>query len=261
MPSVLLFWIQERLRDLIAWPYRLLRDFSVRGARLLRSLCLGLDGARSFWPEAVAAQRKQSLHPWLRQKEGRFLFGVHRVLNELFDLVGGPEIGEFFFHLVTHTVPLTEAEIARATAVFGENGMHYGDIRLAQGGLLDLIFKYNGNLAFATWHTINLPKTGPHTRESDTLLMHELAHIYQYEHVGSRYLGEAIYMLITTRRNCYDYGSVPGLQTAVASGKQYADYNREQQAMIVQDFYTRSIQGKDTAAYLPLLYQLRAGKL
>lgn len=259
--SSLFFWLGERLRDAAMWPINLVRDFPARGGRVARTLLIGVGGVAAFGPHLLAARRAGEIRPFLRQTVGRISFWLHRMGNELFDLAGGPELGEFFLHLITNTTPLTGTEIGQAAAVLGPTGMRYGDVRVAQGGLLDLIFKLNGNLAFATWHTISLPKSGRHTRDNWPLVMHELTHVYQYEHIGSRYLGEAIYMLVKTKRDCYDYGDVDGLKTAVVAGKRYLDYNREQQAMIVQDFCFLTARGADVQAYAPFIAQLRAGKL
>ena len=176
----------------------------------------------------------------------------------------GPEIGEFFLRMIAHSTPLTGAEIGKVAEVFGENGLRFGDVRVTQGGFLEnIIFRFNGNLAFATWHTIHLPMTGHHTRESWPLVMHELTHVYQYETVGTRYLGEAIYMLIKTKRDCYNYGERAGLQKAIDNNFPYRNYNREQQAMIVQDFVAYCEAGREgeTAVYQPFLSQLRAKQL
>lgn len=257
-------WISERLRDAAMWPINLVRDFPARLGRVLVTLWLGIVSVLQFFPEAARVMQDQNegLGRWLGYKTGRVVFWMHRLINELFDLVGGPELGEFFFHLITNTTPLTGAEIAKVNAVLSPNGLRYDNVRVAEGGLLEhVIFRLNGNLAFATWHTINLPRTGRHRRDNFPLVMHELTHVYQYEQVGTRYLGEAIYMLIKTKRDCYNYGFIEGLVTAVSQGKSYADYNREQQAMIVQDYCTLMEKGHDTAAYEPFLSQLRSGKL
>jgi hypothetical protein len=92
-------------------------------------------------------------------------------------------------------------------------------------------------------------------------VVHELTHVYQYERVGSRYLGEAIYMLIKTRRDCYNYGGTQGLIAACAVGRQYRHYNREQQAMITQDYYNRSVKGLALDSYEPFIAQVRSGVL
>jgi hypothetical protein len=90
-------------------------------------------------------------------------------------------------------------------------------------------------------------------------VVHELIHVYQYEQVGTRYLGEAIYMLVKTKRDCYDYGGRNGLVMACSSGIHYCDYNREQQAMIVQDYCAIKQTDADLSAYQPFIEELQQG--
>ncbi|MCA9948264.1 MAG: hypothetical protein KDE48_01335 [Anaerolineales bacterium] len=258
-------WLAERLRDFLMWPINLIRDFPVRSGRLLVTLWRGLRAIVFFTPELVNAQRKQNLHSWSRYKAGRFFDWWHQLLTQLFDLLGGPELGEFLMHLVTNTTPLTPKEIHMIAAVLGENAMRFGDIRVVEGGLFDLVFKLNGNLAFATWHSINLPRKkthqGSHTRANLPIVVHELTHVYQYEKVGTRYLGEAVYMLIKTKRDCYNYGGIAGLKNACAAGICYRDFNREQQAKITQDYFYYCQHNIDVAAFEPFIAQVRAGEL
>ncbi|HEX6387558.1 MAG TPA: hypothetical protein VF177_23060 [Anaerolineae bacterium] len=254
-------WLKERLRDAAMWPVNLIRDFPVRFGRLSRTLGRGVAGIVRFLPGAVRAWRRGEMALWLWQSAGGVTGWLHQFLAQSFDLLGGPEVAQFFMHLPTKTTPLSSDEIAVISSILGTRGLRYGDVRVAEGGLFDLVFKYNGNLAFATWHTINMPRTGGHTRATLAIVVHELTHVYQYERVGSRYLGEAIYMLIKTKRNCYDYGSADGLRAATAAGKVFGDYNREQQAMIVQDYFTLREKGGDVAAYKPFVAHLRAGRL
>jgi hypothetical protein len=243
------------------WPINLVRDFRLRFGRLRQTLWRGRASVVPFLPEAKYVAGHNDLFPGLRQKGGKSVYWLHQLLAELFDLIGGPEIAQFLMHLTTNTTPLTADEIAVMSSILGPAGLRYREIRVAEGGLFDLIFKYNGNLAFATWHTINLPRSGRHTRANLAVVVHELTHVYQYEQVGSRYLGEAIYMLITTRRECYTYGSLAELQAAVAAGKRYSHYNREQQAQIVQDYYSLKQGKRDVSAYEPLIAQLRVGEV
>ena len=66
-------------------------------------------------------------------------------------------------------------------------------------------------------------------------------------------------MLLKTKRDCYDYGGAAGLVAACQAGLGYADFNREQQAKITQDYFTLRQKGADTAAYEPLIAQARQG--
>lgn len=254
-------WLAERLRDASMWPINLVRDLPLRLGRWLCTLWRGARGIVYLLPEWTTARREGRVAVWRRWKLGRLADGLHQLAAQTFDLVGGPEVAQFFMHLITQTTPLTGPEIAKIASVLGPDALRFGDVRVAEGGLFDLIFKYNGNLAFATWHTINLPRTGRHTRTNLPIVVHELTHVYQYERVGSRYLGEAIYVLIKTKRDCYNYGGVEGLQSACADGRRFSDFNREQQAKITQDYFDLHEKGSDVTAYEPFLAQARAGKI
>lgn len=254
-------WLAERLRDASMWPINLVRDLPLRLGRWLGTLWRGARGAAYLLPEWTQARREGRAAAWRRWKLGRLADGWHQLAAQTFDLAGGPEVAQFFMHLITQTTPLTGPEIAKIAGVLGPDALRFGDVRVAEGGLFDLIFKYNGNLAFATWHTINLPRTGRHTRANLPIVVHELTHVYQYERVGSRYLGEAIYVLIKTKRDCYNYGGVEGLHSACAAGRSFADFNREQQAKITQDYFDLHEKGSDVTAYEPFLAQARAGKI
>ena len=254
-------WVVERIRDVALWPVNLLRDGGVRSGRLRRTVWQGAVGLVRLLPDGWQAAREGDFSGWLQRRPGRFLFGLHCLLAQLFDVVGGPEIAQFLMHLITHTTPLTAEEQAMMREVLGDGAMRYGEVRVAEGGLLDWVFAHNGNLAFTTWRTVNFPRNGRHTRANRAILVHELTHVYQYEQVGSRYLGEAIYMLIKTKRDCYNYDGVEGLRQACAVGTRYRDYNREQQAQIVQDYFWRGENGQDVTAYEPFMADVRAGEM
>jgi len=259
--TAVFLWLGERLRDLFMWPVNLVRDFPIRAGRLLMTLVRAIDALLFVVPELMDAICHRETARWLRSKTGRFFDWLQQLLTQLFDLLGGPEISEFLMHLTTKTTPLTGDEIAVISGILGPEALRYGDVRVVEGGLFDLIFKLNGHLAFATWHTVCLPRTGRHTRRDLPIVVHELTHVYQYERVGSRYLSEAIYTLIKTKRDCYNYGGSHGLVGACAVGQRYCHYNREQQAMITQDYYTLRVRGSDVASYEPFIDQLRSGEL
>lgn len=259
--NALLYWFAERLRDLAMWPVNLVRDFPLRRGRLAAVLWRGLKGIVFFVPELIAATQRNQKRSWLVQKGGRLANWLHQLLAAIFDLLGGPEVGEFLMHLLARTTPLTADEINMMAEVLGPTALRFGDVRVVEGGLFDWIFRLNGNLAFATWHSLNLPRDGRHTRANQPIVVHELTHVYQYEQVGSRYLGEAVIWLLKTRRDCYNYGGPSGLQAARADGRRFSHFNREQQAMIIQDYFTLRQRGANTTVYEPLLTQARTGDL
>ncbi len=234
--SAILSWLQERAVSLWLWPLNLIRDFPGRFQRLRHTI-------------STAVTQKSPL-----------ITAIHLVVVQLFDLFGGPELAQIFLRLLAHTSPLTATETAVITNIIGIN-LRFQEIRLAEGGLARWIFRFNGNLAFTAWHTIFLPQTPVRSRQNLPLLVHEVVHVYQYEQVGTRYLTEAIYMLITTHRDCYAYGGVAGLVQAQERQISLSQFNREQQAQIVQDFFAFHKSGQNVAAYLPYIDQLRNGRL
>ena len=188
----------------------------------------------------------------------RGLIRTIQFVLEALDLVGVPEIFAFAWRIVTRTSPLTGEEITAAAAVLGPRAMRYQDIRVAQGGVLRWIFAKNGHRAFATFHTINLPEQGEHQRSNVEIVVHEVVHVYQYERAGSRYFAEA---LLAQQEEGYGYGGVEGLVDALHEGKRISNFNREQQAQIVQDYVVRSRVRADVSAYEPFIRQLRQGKV
>jgi len=234
-------WLLERGRDFIRWPINLWRDFGVRIGRL----------GRLFNPKT------------------KLSFGsrLHQIIVGFLDLIGFPEFVEFFFRAVTRSSRLTDEEMEMVTAVLGKNAIRFNEVRVLENGLLSFIFRFNGNFGFAFCHSVCLPTTSyrkghiGHVRANRPIVMHELTHVYQYEQVGSRYLGEAIYVLIKTKRDCYRYGGKKGLQARKAKNGRFADLNREQQAMLVQNYFTDLDRGEETAVYAPFMEQARNGEL
>jgi hypothetical protein len=196
---------------------------------------------------APAALTSQGLSVWL-----------HHLACYLFDVGGGPELAQLLLRTLTHTRPLTADEIEVASAVLGKRALHYKRVRLAQGGILTYAFRLNNNRAFCTWHTINMPLE---LDKDLPLLVHELTHTFQFERVGTVYIGPALLEQKKQGRAAYLYGGEEGLRRASAAGKRYRDYNREQQGQITQDFCARLHAGEDTSAYAPFIAQLRAGRI
>lgn len=257
---VLFEWLAERLRDAAAWPINLVRDFPQRLGRVLFWLWSTLIGLWGF-VQALFRTKPEGWSAWARQWGGRLVFIGHQLFCYLFDLLGGPELAQFLMHLVMPTTPLTVTEMNAAAIVLGFTALRYGEVRVAEGGLLRLIFRLNKGRAFALWHTIHLPERG---RADLSLLVHEITHIFQYEKIGSIYIGEALYAQWTLGRGAYYYGGASGLKQAYQSAKSYKAYTREQQAQIAQDYYqliTQSTQPADQATvYEPYIQDLRKGK-
>jgi hypothetical protein len=259
-------WIGERIRDGAMWLVNLVRDLPARLARLVVTLWDGLVGIISFIPEAIMALAKggiKGLGDWLWQKAKSGGAWVVQLLTRVLDIFGAPEALEFLLHIVTKARPLRGDEIAAASAVLGPSAIRYGDVRVSEGGLLNLIFKLNNSRAFTTFHTINLP-----AGTSLAVVVHELTHVYQFEKAGTVYITQALGAQIQHGTSAYNYGGPAGLLTDYLAGKHYAQYNREQQGQIAEDYYDYVITGGGSGlttdqrnAYEFFINELRAGKL
>lgn len=253
-------WTGDRVGDLASWAVHLIRDLPVRAGRLALTLWAGALGGLAILPNAVRAWkagRWDGLGRWSRTgllHAGGWLVAL---FTRLADLAGLPELIDFVWRTASHMSPLTGAEIATAARILGPTALRWGDVRVAQGGFLGLWYRLKGDRAFATFYTVNLPRTGPHARENLDILIHELVHVFQYERVGSVYGAESLYAQHT---DGYNYGGAEGLRQARAQGKHFCAFNREQQASIVQDYYLQLCHGWDATDYEPFIAEMRAGK-
>lgn len=87
-------------------------------------------------------------------------------------------------------------------------------------------------------------------------LMHELTHVWQYQHDGIIYLFQALHVQLRFGKKAYAYGGSDGLRQALKTGKSLKDFNREQQADIVRHYYLRLRQDRETDAWMPFVQQL-----
>lgn len=254
-------WLADRLEDATKWAVNWVRYLPSRLGRVLLTLAVAAVALLSLLPMGARVWRRGGLAhftAWLRARVRQGAIRSVQIVLEALDVLGLPEVFGFFWRLVTRVSPLTGAEIAASAAVLGATALRYHDVRVAQGGVLDLIFRRNGQRAFVTFHTVNLPRQGEHRRERLDILLHELVHVFQYERAGSRYLAEA---LVAQHAEGYDYGGPAGLLAARDHGKRLRDFNREQQAQIAQDYYLCLCRGRDTAAFEPYIASLRAGQI
>jgi hypothetical protein len=254
-------WLGDRIDDLAQWIANLIRLLPVRVGRIGLTLGFAAVGLAMFFPIGLRVWRwggPSNFSAWLRARARRGGIRAVQFVLQVLDLFGVPELFAFLWRAVTRATPLTGDEIVAATSVLGPFALRFQDIRVAQGGVLRLIFRRNGDRAFATFHTVNLPATGYHERSNVAILVHELVHVYQYERAGSRYFAEA---LLAQHEAGYDYGGAEALRLACRQGKRLRDFNREQQAQIVQDCYVQRCRGGDTTAFEPFIAELRAGRV
>ena len=100
------------------------------------------------------------------------------------------------------------------------------------------------------------------TLESD-IFIHECVHIWQFQYFGSVYLYRAL--LAHHRGNPYDYGNINRLKVLAAQNFKFVDFNFEQQAQIVEDYFrlittnnSYPVKNPDELVYEYFIRQLRS---
>jgi hypothetical protein len=155
--------------------------------------------------------------------------------------------GEDVIHEAMRIRPLAEDEIIHAAEIFGE-AIDYDAVRITRGSLLATFS------ATATGNRINLQPAhfiGETLDLSDlgmSVLIHELAHVWQYQTSGFRYIASSLgaqflaWARTGSRRGAYDWRR--------SLHRPWARWNAEQQAQCISDYndaLRRSAAGKASA--------------
>ena len=181
---------------------------------------------------------------------------------KILDLLQIPKILQVLLRLLTHTSVLTAEELEASGQVLGPETVQYPKVRIAEGGVMALVFKMNGDRAMTLFHTINLPAKGHHSRGHLKLLVHDMVHVKQFEKDGSVYLAQAVQ---AQKTEGYKYGGWQGLAKKRPGGKRFSDFNREQQGQIAQDYYDDVLiadppsTDEQKQAFEPYIADLQAG--
>ncbi len=145
----------------------------------------------------------------------------------LLDCLAVGELYETLMDFVKfNTRPLSEREKQLARPIFGRS-INYGRVRIDQHAFAG---PRQFGLCYVSFYHIN-----SWGRMDDALLIHELAHVWQYQRLGIAYIPRALYAQHTPEG--YDYGGAEGLQAALAAGRSFHSFNLEQQADIVADYF------------------------
>ena len=274
-------WAWDGLRRGEAWAERVLRGdldalreglasaFGWLGAGWDSLLAWGWEGvqAAGVW----LAEGAEGVARWLL--EG-FLSGAAwagRLLAKLLDLASFGEFADLVSQILkTNTRALTPGETLEAHTVFHDT-IDYSQVRVDEHSLIASIgawWRGSPSMGVTLFHTINFNQkvTATHGTAHAAWLVHELTHVWQYEHVGSQYLGEAIHAQESAAGYVYgtsgrwtDDGNGRALADRRAAGGTFADYNREQQGDITSHYYMRRTNGRDVADWEPYIEDLRAG--
>jgi hypothetical protein len=130
--------------------------------------------------------------------------------------------------------PLEPHEIAHAREIFG-NAVDYRAVRISRGSVLATFS------ATALGNRINLQPvhfmagTFDHNAIGMSVLIHELAHVWQYQHSGLRYVVSSLvaqawsWARTGSRRGAYDWRK--------ALHRPWPRWNAEQQAQCISDYH------------------------
>lgn len=181
--------------------------------------------------------------------------GVSLVIAKVFDFCSFPELIDCLWQVIKlNTRSLTAIEEEEARGIFG-NRIDYRKVYIDEASFLAWLgtkLKRCSGMGVATFHTINFNRKLNTTEGSSDMkwLIHELTHVAQMEHTGSQYLVEAFYAQASE-----------GYAYRAGEKRHFREYNREQQACIVADYYIARCSGGSTAAYDQYIAELRAGEL
>jgi hypothetical protein len=242
-------WLGDGFKGLISWGWE------------------GLEAAGIWIAEGAAGVGR-----WLLDG---FLAGAAwtgRLIAKLADLVGMGEIADLIGQLFKlGTRELTPGEVSIAHGVFLDT-IDYGQVRVDENSLIARIgAHFSGGhgtgMGVTLFHTINFNRkvTASAASEDAGWLVHEMTHVWQYEHVGGQYIGEAIHAQATvgykygTSTRWEDDGNGTFLADQRRAGATFASFNREQQGDITSHYYMRKSNGKDVTDWQPYIDDVRAG--
>jgi hypothetical protein len=173
--------------------------------------------------------------------------------------------------------PLSAAEIKEARAVFGDS-ISYKKVRIMENAAWpDYVARISARLrgsvppehsAIALGYWLSFPVTlktlgtesTPESIRHLAWLVHELAHVWQYEHYGVRTLFRSLRAHVRYGMRAYDYGGEAGLEAHARQGGRLSDLNPEQQGDLARDYYQRWKRGADTSAWEPFMEEFKIGE-
>ncbi len=135
--------------------------------------------------------------------------------------------------------PLSLSEKVICQSVFADSLDH----RLVRLRAKSAICKNTSVAAFVVMNTIH-----HHAPMPEETLVHELVHVWQYQHFGLRYIPLALFAIHSVEG--YDYGGKVALSEGVNQRKKLWDFNFEQQAEIISHWY--ALKKRSTSRMAPV---------
>jgi hypothetical protein len=92
---------------------------------------------------------------------------------------------------------------------------------------------------------------------SNATLIHELTHVWQYQHGGAAYISDSLCAQVGAWASSGSRNAAYDLTGVVRAGRRFSEYTAEQQATIVETYYTDPAKQKD-AVFQALIAEVRA---
>ena len=135
---------------------------------------------------------------------------------------------------------LTSDEIATLRQVYGDS-IDYSQVRIKEGnsGLFSLFGR-----PFTQGDTIYIPKGS--LPLSPDVLVHEMGHVWQFQHGGTDYMSEALW--------AQNFGEGYDFSKGIDEGKSFSELNPEQQAELMQQAYLAGFFDPTSSSYGKFIY-------
>ncbi len=197
--------------------FRLFPKRLYRFGRYFFNGLVSLPNAKKYWWQSEFDRRNlKNLGWWLLES---FLY--------LLECLGVAEVYETIMDFVKfNTRSLHQWEKDLAKEYFGDS-IRYNRVRIDE---YSFVGPKQKKICYVSFYTIN--SWGP---MSNSLLLHEMTHVWQYEKMGIVYIVKALRAQVS--KMGYNYGGVSALKAYIKSGKPFQAFNLEQQAEIVTDLY------------------------
>jgi hypothetical protein len=159
----------------------------------------------------------------------------------LLDIFGIAEIHQFVTKLFKWKIRrMNDEELALGKKVFGD-AIDFKKVRIDDSAVIGI---ETIAVAYVSFNTINYSR-----KIKKEIFIHELVHIWQYQKFGSVYMSRAI--KAQKSNEGYDYGGIENLYKVMLDNGKLMDFNFEQQADIVEDYYKLI---KNPSGTHPMLY-------
>lgn len=152
---------------------------------------------------------------------------------------------------------LSPVERAAAVKVFGSS-IDLDRVKIASASLAsDFVNYVNGERPFTTMYVINFSSSDAQRTDAEFIatLIHELTHVWQGIQAGPLYMVQALEAQLRSGSEAYEYAE----QDLIAAGGNFSKFNREQQASIIEDYWTRrfaSTPAQDVTNWQPYADQV-----